>query len=70
MFAQEHIFSNYMDRFFAGNRNRNISWIHDLGKRNHGAVAKTILSAAPSVRELNIRTVRSSILFPPLVIRY
>lgn len=42
MFAQDEIFSLYIDIFSNKNPTPSISWIHDLGKKRHEKAAKAL----------------------------
>lgn len=57
MFAQEDIYSGYMDRYFAANPNPAISWIHDLGRERYGCTAAALLFEAKNATNLETRHV-------------
>ncbi|THH17812.1 hypothetical protein EW146_g3080 [Bondarzewia mesenterica] len=61
MFAQEDVYGDYMDRFFAKHSYPSISWIHDLNKYRWSAAAETLLSESQDAGELSGKTLMLSI---------
>lgn len=58
MFAQENIYGEYMDKFFAEHHHPNISWIHDLGSGRHGAASETLLAVSQDTNDVQTKHVR------------
>jgi nuclear pore complex protein Nup133 len=58
MFAQENVYSGYMDKFFAEHHHPAISWIHDLGRGKHGPASQTLLAESQGASDLQIKHVR------------
>lgn len=59
MFAQEDIYSGYMDKFFAEHNHPIISWVHDLGMGRHGAASQTLLSESQGASDIHTKHVRT-----------
>ncbi|KIM87137.1 hypothetical protein PILCRDRAFT_64451 [Piloderma croceum F 1598] len=60
MFAQEDVYSGYMDKFFAEHHHPAISWIHDLGRGKHGAASQTLLAESQGASDLQIKHVHGN----------
>ena len=57
MFAQDGVYSEYVDTFFAGNSHPNISWINDVGKDRYGAAANALFGESRRVGDLETKHV-------------
>lgn len=58
MFAQDGVYSEYVDRFFADNPHPNISWINDIGKHRYGAAASALFGESKGTADLETKHVR------------
>ncbi|KAA1471121.1 hypothetical protein DENSPDRAFT_837049 [Dentipellis sp. KUC8613] len=61
MFAQEHTYSDYIDRFFTKHSYPSISWIHDLRQNRYDAAAESLLSESHTAGELTSKQLMLSI---------
>ncbi|KDQ60778.1 hypothetical protein JAAARDRAFT_190924 [Jaapia argillacea MUCL 33604] len=61
MFAQEDSYGAYMNAFFEKYPNRDIAWIHDLGKGRFGLASQLLLSEAKSAPWLETKQLMFSI---------
>lgn len=69
MFAQEDIYSGYMDKFFADHRHSAISWIHDLGRGRHGTASQTLLVESKDAHDLQMKHVCGHLLLSLHVVK-
>lgn len=58
MFAQEEVYGEYVDKFFAENPHPNVSWINDIGKLRYSAAANALSGESRRAGDLETKHVR------------
>ena len=58
MIAQEDVYGDYVDRYFAKFSHPSISWIRDMGKGRWSAASETLLSQGQDAGDLSAKAVR------------
>lgn len=61
MIAQEDVYGDYVDRYFAKFSHPSISWIRDMGKRRWSAASETLLSQGQDAGDLSAKALMLSI---------
>ena len=67
MFAQQDIYSEFMDRFFAENSHPSVSWIHDLGKCRYELASRTLFEEAQNAYSLQSKHVNLNLALSTVV---